>query len=59
MVHEVPEGSVGCSGATVERLRDLMVLFDVRVVGEGDPQLPDPWTQLALRSTHAGIVNVG
>ena len=55
LVHEVPEGSVGCPGTAMERLRDLVALAGLRVVAEGDPQLPDPWTQLAaptaVRST--------
>ena len=36
-----------------------MALAALRVVAERDPQLPDPWTQLALRSTHVRIVAVG
>ena len=37
MVHDVPEGSVGCLGATVERLRDLVALAGLRVVAQRDP----------------------
>jgi hypothetical protein len=59
LVHEVPEGSVGCPGSPVEGLRDLVALAGLRVVAEGDPQLPDPCTQLALRSTHDPMVARG
>jgi hypothetical protein len=55
----VHEGSVGCPGAAVEGLRDLVALAGLRVVAEGDPQLPDPCTQLALRSTHDPMVARG
>jgi hypothetical protein len=59
LVHEIAKRSVGCPGAAVEGLRDLVALASLRVVAEGDPQLPDPCTQLALRSTHVSIVAVG
>ncbi len=36
-----------------------MVLAGLQVVADGDPQLPDPCTQLALQSTHVSIVAVG
>jgi hypothetical protein len=40
LVDEVPEGRIGGSGATVERLAELTQLASDRVVPKGDPQLP-------------------
>jgi hypothetical protein len=59
LVHEIPERSVGCPGAAVEGLRDLVALAGLRVVAEGDPHLPDPCTHLALGSTHDPMVARG
>ncbi len=59
LVHEVPQRCVGCPCAAVEGLRDLVALAGLRVVPEGDPQLPDAVSYLALRSTNDPMVAMG
>jgi len=52
LVDEVPECFVCGPGGTVEGLRAHLVLVGDRVFPKGDPQLPHPTLDLALRSTH-------
>ena len=51
-VDQVSNGRVSGPGRAMDRAGDLLVLAGDGVLADVDPDLPDPWSALALRSSH-------